>query len=150
MTTIPQNVASSLVGLASQKARVSRQWSDSYLAGCNNHAAPAYTGMSKLASDQLHLPCGLLEQTRSWGEGDSPWFPAGTNRLFPAACPPYHNTQCRRWQCTSQSFTRWVIKELGGLELAALLKYHERFGIQCDFTDNCYLRPNLVHIILGI
>ena len=44
MTTVQQNLASSLVGLASQKARVSRQWSHSYLAAWNNHAIPAYSG----------------------------------------------------------------------------------------------------------
>lgn len=105
--------------------------------------------MSKLASDQLPLPCGLPEQMRSWEEGVSPWLLAGTSKLFPAAHPPYHHTQHRRWQCTSRSFTHWVIKELGGLELAALLKYHEGFWIQCPFTDNCYLRPSLAHIALG-
>ena len=36
-------------------------------------------GTSKLVSDQLHLPSGLLEQKGSWGESVSPWFPAGTN-----------------------------------------------------------------------
>jgi len=29
------------------------------------------------------------------------------------------------------------------------MKYHEGFWIQCPFTDNHYLMPNLVYIVLG-
>lgn len=113
---------------------------------------PCCSSLQRLCLSWHQINC--LCHVGSWnrweaGEKVSPRFLAGTSKLFPAARPPYRHTQHRRWQCTSRSFTHWMIKELGGLELAALLKYHEGFWIQCPFTDNCYLRPSLAHIALG-
>lgn len=135
--TVPQNLASSLSRLASQKPRVSSS-------GATATSLPVKTMLYWLCLSWALISC--ICHVGSWNRQEAeekvcPWLPTGPKAL-PWSMPsfPQHSTQESAMHLTGW-FKSW--------EVWSWPKCHEGVRIQCHFTENGYFRPDLAHIVLG-